>query len=323
MVDYCTAALEMCAILLNIKSKDEVIMPSYTFVSTANAFVLRGAKPVYVDIDPKTMNIDTNKIEALITNKTKAIIIVHYAGVSCDMEKIANLTRKYRIPLIEDAAQAILAKYKNKSLGSFGDLSALSFHESKNIHCGHGGALLINNKKFINRSEIIRDKGTNRKNFLNNLVNKYTWVDIGSSYGLDEINAAFLFGQLKQSKKIINGRMKIWKYYHNKLKKLELQKKIQRPEIPKFSKHNAHIYYIHILSKKRDQLIKYLKNKKICATFHYIPLHDSPYGIKISNKKTYLENTSKKSNTILRLPLYLSLKQSEIDYIIKTLKKIL
>ena len=244
LVHSCTAALEMCALLLNIKKGDEIIMPSYTFVSTANAFVLRGGTPVFVDIDSKTLNIDPNKIEKAITKKTKAIVAVHYAGISCDMDPILKIAKKYKLYVIEDAAQAILSSYKGRPLGSIGDLATLSFHDSKNIHCGEGGALLINNKKFIKRAKVIRDKGTNRDLFNQNMIKKYTWVDLGSSYGLSEINAAFLYGQLKQAKKIITKRLAIFNYYHKLLENLEIKKLIKRPTIPTYAKVNGHMYYI-------------------------------------------------------------------------------
>ena len=218
LVKSCTAALEMAAILLNIKPKDEIIMPSFTFVSTANAFVLRGGIPVFVDIDPETLNINPENIIKAITKKTKAIVVVHYAGISCDMDPIIKIAKKNKLIIIEDAAQAILSKYKNRPLGSIGDLAALSFHDTKNIHCGEGGALLINNAKFINRAKIIKDKGTNRDLYNKKLVKKYSWVDIGSSYALSEINAAFLFAQLIKSKEIINYRKKMFYLYYQKLK---------------------------------------------------------------------------------------------------------
>jgi dTDP-4-amino-4,6-dideoxygalactose transaminase len=221
LVHSCTAALEMCALLLNIEKDDEVIMPSYTFVSTANAFVLRGGRPVFIDIDRSTCNIDPSKIEKAITPKTKAIVVVHYAGVSCDMDKILKIAKKNKLYVIEDAAQAILSTYKGKPLGSIGDLATISFHETKNIHCGEGGALLINNPKFIKKAKIIRDKGTNRDLFNQNIINKYTWVNYGSSYGLSEINAAFLYSQLNQAKEITKKRLTIFNRYHKLLKILK------------------------------------------------------------------------------------------------------
>jgi len=311
----CTAALEMCALLLNIKNKDEIIMPSYTFVSTANAFVLRGGKPVFVDIDLDTCNIDPSKIEQAITKKTKAIVVVHYAGVSCDMDIILKIAKKYKLYLIEDAAQAILSTYKGRPLGSIGDLATFSFHETKNIHCGEGGALLINNSKFIKRAKVIRDKGTNRDLFNQNMVKKYTWVDYGSSYGLSEINAAFLYSQLKQAKKITRKRLAIFKLYHKLLENLEIKKLITRPTIPAYAKANGHMYYILVKNNKRDKLIKYLQQKKINTVFHYIPLHSSPFGKLKTTTKSTMHNTNRISNALLRLPMHLRLNKKIVKLI--------
>lgn len=304
LVHSCTAALEMCAILLNIKPKDEIIVPSFTFVTTANSFVLRGAIPVFVDIDCKTLTIDPSKIEKVITKKTKAIVAVHYAGISCDMDPILKIAKKYKLFVIEDAAQAILSSYKGRPLGSIGDLATLSFHDSKNIHCGEGGALLINNKKFIRRAKIIRDKGTNRDDFNNNIVKKYTWIDIGSSYGLSEINAAFLYAQLLKAKSIIKNRIKVWNNYHNLFYKLEKGGGLTRPQIPNYTKSNAHIYFLLIKKSLRDKLIKYLKSQNIISLFHYIPLHSSYYFIKYYKKKIHLINTNLISKSLIRLPLH-------------------
>ena len=312
LVHSCTAALEMCAILLNIKKEDEVIMPSYTFVSTANAFVMRGGRPVFVDIDPITCNIDPSKIEQAITKKTKAIVVVHYAGVSCNMDPIVAIAKKYKLYIIEDAAQAILSSYKGRPLGSIGDLATISFHETKNVHCGEGGALIINNPKFIKRAKIIRDKGTNRDLFNQNMVKKYTWVDYGSSYGLSEINAAFLYGQLKQAKKITKKRLAIFELYHKLLENLEIKKLITRPTIPTYAKANGHIYYILVKNNKRDKLIKYLKQKKISTVFHYIPLHSSPFGKLKATTKSTMRNTNIISNTLLRFPMHLRLNKKNI-----------
>jgi dTDP-4-amino-4,6-dideoxygalactose transaminase len=317
LVHSCTAALEMCAILLNIKKGDEVIMPSYTFVSTANAFVMRGGRPVFVDIDPTTCNIDSSKIEQAITKKTKAIVAVHYAGVSCDMDPIVAIARKYKLYIIEDAAQAILSSYKGKPLGSIGDLATLSFHETKNIHCGEGGALIINNPKFIKRAKIIRDKGTNRDLFNQNMVKKYTWVDYGSSYGLSEINAAFLYSQLKQAKKITKKRLSIFKLYHKLLESLEIKKLITRPTIPIYAKANGHMYYILIKNNKRDKLIKYLQQKKIHTVFHYIPLHSSPFGKLKAITRSTMHNTNIISKNLLRLPMHNKLQNNQIKKIYK------
>ena len=307
----CTAALEMCALLLNIKDGDEIIMPSYTFVSTANAFVLRGGKPVFVDIDLNTCNIDPSKIKQAISKKTKAIVVVHYAGVSCDMDSILKTAKQHKLYVIEDAAQAILSTYKGKPLGSIGDLATLSFHETKNVHCGEGGALIINNPKFIKRAKIIRDKGTNRDLFNQNIVKKYTWVDYGSSYGLSEINAAFLYGQLKLAKKITKKRLTIFKLYHKLLENLEIKKLIKRPTIPTYTKANGHMYYILVKNNKRDKLIKHLQQKKINTVFHYIPLHSSPFGKLKATTKSTMHNTNMISNTLLRLPMHIQLSKKD------------
>ena len=317
LVHSCTAALEMCAILLNIKKGDEVIMPSYTFVSTANAFVMRGGRPVFVDIDLATCNIDPSKIEQAITKKTKAIAIVHYAGVSCDMDPILAIAKKHKLYIIEDAAQAILSSYKGRPLGSIGDLATISFHETKNIHCGEGGALIINNPKFIKRAKIIRDKGTNRDLFNQNMIKKYTWVDYGSSYGLSEINAAFLYGQLKQAKKITKKRLAIFKLYHKLLENLEIKKLITRPTVPSYAKANGHMYYILVKNNKRDKLIRHLQQKKIRTVFHYIPLHSSPFGKLNATTKSTMYNTNMISNAILRLPKYINLTKNDINFISK------
>ena len=311
----CTAALEMCALLLDIKKNDEIIMPSYTFVSTANAFVLRGGKPVFVDIDANTCNIDPSKIEQAISKKTKAIVVVHYVGVSCDMNPILKIAKQYKLHVIEDAAQAILSTYKGKPLGSIGDLATLSFHETKNIHCGEGGALLINNPKFIKRAKIIRDKGTNRDLFNQNMVEKYTWVDYGSSYGLSEINAALLYSQLKQAKNITKKRINIFNNYHQQLKNLEIKNIIKRPTIPEYAKANGHMYYILVKNNKRDKLIIYLQQKKISTVFHYIPLHSSLFGKLKATTKSTMHNTNAIANTLLRLPTHQSLNNSDIKII--------
>jgi dTDP-4-amino-4,6-dideoxygalactose transaminase len=317
LVHSATAALEMCALLLNIKDGDEIIMPSYTFVSTANAFVLRGGKPVFVDIDPNTCNIDPLKIKQAISKKTKAIVVVHYAGVSCDMDPILMIAKQHKLYVIEDAAQAILSTYKGKLLGSIGDLAALSFHETKNIHCGLGGALLINNPKFIERAKIIRDKGTNRDLFNQNMVKKYTWVDYGSSYGLSEINAAFLYSQLKQAKKITKKRIEKFKNYHKSLEVLELKGLIKRPHVPNYTKSNGHMYYIIIKKNKRNKLIEFLKKNNIKTVFHYIPLHDSPFGKLKTKTKSLMKNTYYISSNLLRLPMHINLKKADLKNICK------
>ena len=295
-----------------MSKNDEIIMPSYTFVSTANAFVLRGGKPVFVDISPDTCNIDPSKIEQAISKKTKAIVVVHYAGVSCDMDPIIKIAKQHKLYVIEDAAQAILSTHKEKPLGSIGDLATLSFHETKNIHCGEGGALLINNPKFIKRAKVLRDKGTNRDLFNQNMVKKYTWVDYGSSYGLSEINAAFLYSQLKQAKKITRKRFSVFKLYHKLLENLEIKKLIKRPTVPKYAGHNGHMYYLIFKDNQRNKLIKYLKQKKINTVFHYISLHNSLFGRLKSKVGSTMYNTNFISNSLLRLPMHIKLSKKDI-----------
>ena len=318
----CTHALEMAAILINIKVGDEVIMPSYTFVSTANAFVLRGAKIVFVDIKSDTMNIDENLIEHAITKKTKAIVLVHYGGVACGINKVLKIAKKYKIYVIEDAAQAIMSKYKNKFLGSIGDIGCFSFHETKNCTMGEGGAILINNKKLISRAEIIREKGTNRSSFLRGEVNKYTWVDIGSSYLPSELNAAYLLPQLKKINSIIKNRMVSWNRYFYGLIDLQSKGCIQLPVIPKECMHNAHIFYMKCKNtSERNRLLEYLKNNNIYSVFHYVPLHTSIAGLKFGRFFGIDKYTTKESKKIVRLPMYYGLKSSDVDFIINVIKK--
>ena len=311
----CTHALELAAILIDVKHGDEVIMPSYTFVSTANAFVLRGAKIKFIDINPVTMNLDVESILSAITKKTKAIVPVHYAGVSCDMKMLISIAKSKNIFVIEDAAQSLMSSYKGKPLGSYGHLSCISFHQTKNIHCGEGGAILINDPRFIERAEIIREKGTNRSAFNRGLVDKYKWVDIGSSYLPSEISAAFLYAQLDNSSKIIKKRIILWNEYYRLLSPL---KKIEIMTIPKNVKHNAHMFYIKLKDmEERTRLMKYLFDKKIESVFHYIPLHSSDSCskyFKFVGKDIY---TTKESSRLLRLPLYYSLKKTDIHFICK------
>ncbi len=319
MVNSCTTALEMSAILMDIKKNDEIIMPSYTFVSTANAFVMRGGKPVFVDIEKTTLTICLKSIERAITKKTKAIVVVHYAGISADMDKLVNLCKKNKIFLVEDAAQAIYSFYKNRMLGSFGDFACLSFHETKNIHCGQGGALLINNSKFIERAKIIKDKGTNRSQFEKNLVKKYTWVDIGSSYGLSEINCAYLYCQMLKIKKIINKRIKIWNAYFKYFSKI---KNIRNPQIPTYNKHNGHIYYVILKNFfLRDKILKVFNKEKINAVFHYVPLHSSKAGKKYARISGNLSNTVLISKSLIRLPLFYDFKISNVKKIFNIFNK--
>ena len=304
----CTAALEMAAILADIQPGDEVIMPSYTFVSTANAFVLRGGIPVFVDIRPDTLNIDENLIEAAITPKTKAIVPVHYAGVACEMDTILSIAKKYNLLVIEDAAQGVMSTYKGRALGSIGHMGAYSFHETKNVISGEGGALLINDVRFEKRAEIIREKGTNRSQFFRGQVDKYTWVDIGSSFLPSEIIAAFLWAQLQEANDITQKRLTIWDQYHAELVKYEENGYLRRPIIPAQIQHNAHMYYILLNSlDERMSVIERLKKKQINAVFHYVPLHSSPGGLKYGRKNGGLPFTENLSDRLLRLPLWVGM----------------
>ena len=323
LTNSCTSALEISAILSKVNIGDEIIMPSYTFVSTANAFILRGAKPVFVDIKKETMNIDENLIENKITEKTKCIVVVHYAGFSCDMGIVENIAKKYNLMLIEDAAQAISAKYKKKFLGSIGDLATFSFHQTKNIHCGEGGALLINKSKYLKRSKIIREKGTNRKDFMEGKINKYEWVDLGSSYLPSELQAAFLFSQLNKLDEVISSRLNIWEKYHSAFESLESEGKLIRPKVPQYNTNNAHMYFLILKSKKmRDNFINEMKKFKIQCTSHYVPLHITNFGKKFIQKGTDLKNTELLAKTIVRLPLWPGLEKYQ-DYIIEKAREVI
>ncbi|MFZ3046760.1 MAG: dTDP-4-amino-4,6-dideoxygalactose transaminase, partial [Desulfatirhabdiaceae bacterium] len=302
----CTAALEMAAILADIQPGDEVIMPSYTFVSTANAFVLRGGVPVFVDIRPDTCNIDETKIEAAITPRTKAIVPVHYAGVACEMDIIMDIATRHNLLVIEDAAQGIMSTYKGRPLGAIGHLGAYSFHETKNIISGEGGALLINDKRFAERAEIIREKGTNRGQFFRGQVDKYTWVDIGSSYLPGDVVSAFLWAQMEEADQITRNRMAIWSVYHQALAPLETAGKLHLPVVPKECIHNAHMYYVVFPSlESRTQAIAQMKDADIHPVFHYVSLHDAPYGKKHGRAHGELPITRMASDCLLRLPLWL------------------
>lgn len=312
----CTHALEMAAILADIKPGDEVIAPSFTFVSTVNAFVLRGATIVFVDIRPDTMNIDERLIEGAITDKTRAIVPVHYAGVSCEMDKIMEIAKKYNLYVIEDAAQGVMSTYKGKALGAIGDFGAYSFHETKNYTMGEGGALLIQNRDYIERAEIIREKGTNRSKFFRGQVDKYSWVDIGSSYLPSELNAAYLFAQLEEAEKINNDRLSAWNLYYEGLKDLEDKGFIELPVIPKYCDHNAHMFYIKCKDlEERTYLINYLKDNGILAVFHYIPLHSAEAGMRYGRFHGEDRYTTKESERLLRLPLYYGLEAEKTKYI--------
>ena len=313
----CTAALEMAAFLIDIQPGDEVIMPSFTFVSTANAIVLRGGVPVFTEIRSDTLNIDERKLEQAITPRTKAIVPVHYAGVGCEMGAIIELAKAHDIFVIEDAAQGISARYRDQNLGSFGQFAALSFHETKNIISGEGGALLINDPQFIERAEIIWEKGTNRNQFFRGEVDKYTWVDIGSSYLPSEILAAFLWAQLEEADSLIQKRLKIWHQYHVAFADLETQGKVRRPKIPEYCYHNAHIYYLLLPNLQcRTAFITKMRHSGIDPIFHYIPLHSSPAGLKYGRKSGDLSITDETSERLVRLPLWVGMSENEVQQVI-------
>jgi len=312
----CTHATELAALLADIKPGDEVIMPSYTFVSTADAFVLRGATPVFVDIRPDTMNIDENLIEAAVTEKTKAIVPVHYAGVSCEMDKIMEIAEKYNLFVIEDAAQGIMSTYKGKKLGNIGDFGCYSFHETKNFSMGEGGALLIRDEKYVEDAEIFREKGTDRSKFFRGQVDKYTWVNYGSSYLPSDMNAAYLYAQLEIADEITQMRMDRWQQYYDLLRPLQEKGCIELPFVPEHCTHNAHMFYIKTKDlSERSELITYLKEKEIMAVFHYIPLHSAPAGQKYARFHGEDKYTTKESERLLRLPMYYNLTKEEVDYI--------
>lgn len=315
----CSHALDMSAILANIKPGDEVIMPAFTFVSTANAFVLRGATIVFVDIRPDTMNINEKLIEDAITEHTKAIVPVHYAGVACEMDTIMDIAKRYNLVVIEDAAQGVMSEYKGVSLGTIGDYGCYSFHETKNYSMGEGGAILIKDKDNFERAEIIREKGTDRSRFFRGKVDKYTWVDIGTSYLPSDINAAYLYAQLEVADEINNSRLHCWHIYYNELKNV---KEIEVPHIPEGVKHNAHMFYIKTKDmKERTRLIQFLKENDIASVFHYIPLHTSPAGKKFGRFHGEDQYTTKESERLLRLPMYYGLKDEEVLRVCEKIKE--
>lgn len=316
----CTHATEMAALLCNIQPGDEVIMPSYTFVSTADAFVLRGAIPVFVDIRPDTMNIDENLIEAAITEKTKAIVPVHYAGISCEMDKIMEIAEKYNLYVIEDAAQGVMSYYKGRALGTIGNYGCYSFHETKNYSIGEGGALLIRDKENVEVAEIIREKGTNRSKFFRGQIDKYTWVEAGSSYLPSELNAAYLWAQLEAAEEINEARLVAWRYYYKALKPLEEDGKINLPFVPEGCVHNAHMFYIKTKDlDERSKLIDYMKKNEIGCVFHYIPLHSAPAGEKYGRFHGEDVYTTKESERLVRLPMYYGIEKSAQDIVIEKL----
>ena len=318
----CTHATEMAALLSDIKPGDEVIMPSYTFVSTADAFVLRGATPVFVDIRPDTMNIDETLIEDAITSKTKAIVPVHYAGVGCEMDTIMDIARRHNLTVIEDAAQAIASTYKGKALGTFGDFGCYSFHETKNISMGEGGALLIQNEDLVEPAEIIREKGTNRAKFFRGQIHKYTWVNYGSSYLPSDMNAAYLWAQLENIDIIQKKRLSVWNRYKEGLSELEKKEYIEFGAIPDECTNNAHMFYIKVKDlENRTDLLKFLKENGIQAVFHYVPLHSAPAGRKFGRLNGEDRYTTKESERLVRLPLFYSITDEEVSFIIETVKE--
>lgn len=318
----CTAALEMAALLLDIQPGDEIIMPSYTFVSTANAFVLRGGVPVFVDIREDTLNIDERLIEAAITPYTKAIVPVHYAGVACEMDTIMAIARQHGLKVVEDAAQGVMSAYNGQALGSIGDMGVYSFHETKNVISGEGGVLLVNDPELALRAEIIREKGTDRNRFFRGEVDKYTWQDIGSSFLPGELIAAFLWAQLEEAERITNDRLGSWARYHDLLKPLEIKDILRRPVIPKKCTHNAHMYYILLTPEvDRQHVLNELKRNEIYAVFHYVPLHSSPAGIKYGRVNGKMTNTDWLSQQVIRLPMWVGLTAEAQHYITKIISR--
>lgn len=318
----CTHALDMAALLCDIKEGDEVIMPSYTFVSTANGFVLRGAKAVFVDIRPDTMNIDEKLIEAAVTERTRAVVPVHYAGVACEMDTIMEVAGRHRLFVIEDAAQGLMSFYKGRALGTIGDFGAFSFHETKNYSMGEGGALLIRDGRYVEEAEIIREKGTNRSKYYRGQIDKYTWVNYGSSYLPIDMNAAYMYAQLEIADEINNARLELWNRYYRNLEPLRLAGRIELPTVPEDCVHNAHMFYIKAADiRERTALIDHLKQKDILSVFHYIPLHTAPAGIKFGRFHGEDRYTTRESERLARLPMYYGLTLEQVDYICDAVKK--
>jgi dTDP-4-amino-4,6-dideoxygalactose transaminase len=317
-----TAALEMCALLLDLQPGDEVIMPSFTFVSTANAFVLRGAVPVFVDVSPETLNIDPAAIEAAITQRTRAIVVVHYAGVGCEMEAIGALAARHGLAVVEDAAQAILASRNGRPLGAFGDFSAVSFHDTKNITCGEGGALLINRADSVLRAEILREKGTDRSRFLRGQVDKYTWQDVGSSFLPSDLLAAFLCAQLEAAQDITARRLAIWERYHALLAPLEAQGMLRRQIVPTACRHNGHIYFVLVAAGvDRDAVLQAMREQGVVATFHYVPLHSAPAGRRVGRAVGDLAVTDSCAQRIVRLPIWIGLGEDQQARVVEALAR--
>lgn len=316
----CTSALDLAAILLDIQPGDEIILPSYTFVSTANAFVLRGAVPVFVDIREDTLNLDEKLIEDAITPQTRAIVPVHYAGVSCEMDSIIAIAKQHNLKVVEDAAQGVMATYRGRALGGIGDLGSFSFHETKNITCGEGGSLLVNDPGLVQRAEIIREKGTDRGRFFRGEVDKYTWQDVGSSFLPGEITAAYLQGQLEEARRITDGRLEAWQRYHELLASFEQQGLFRRPFVPPDCQHNGHIYYIVLAPEiDRQQVLNELKRSGIGAVFHYVPLHSSPAGMRFGRAHGELSLTTSLSQRLIRLPMWFGLSEAQQQRVVDVL----
>ncbi len=319
----CTAALEMAALLLDIQPGDEIIMPSYTFVSTANAFVLRGGVPVFVDIREDTLNLDERLIEDAITPRTRAIVPVHYAGIACEMDTIMSIAKKHGLKVVEDAAQGVMASYKGRALGSIGDIGAYSFHETKNVISGEGGALLVNDPKIVLRAEVIREKGTDRSRFFRGEVDKYTWQEVGSSFLPGELIAAFLWAQLEEADRITEDRLDSWRRYHELLEPLETKGVLRRPIVPEGCQHNAHMYYVLLASEiDRQKVLAELKRNEIFSVFHYVPLHSSPAGIRYGRAHGELEVTVRQSERLIRLPLWVGLSAEQQSRVVDVLDNI-
>lgn len=316
----CTAALEMAALLLDIEPGDEIIMPSYTFVSTANAFVLRGGVPVFVDIREDTLNLDERLVEAAITPRTRAIVPVHYAGVACNMDAIMDIADRHGLKVVEDAAQGVMARYKGRALGSIGDIGAFSFHETKNVISGEGGAILVNDPALAMRAEIIREKGTDRSRFFRGEIDKYTWQEVGSSFLPGELTAAFLWAQLEDAQRITNDRMVVWNRYHALLEPLEDQGILRRPIVPVDCEHNAHMYYVLLdAGTERQQVLDRMKKNSIFSVFHYVPLHSSPAGLRYGRTSGTLDVTVTQSERLVRLPLWVGLTEADQTRIVTAL----
>jgi len=320
----CTAALEMAALLLNIQPGDEIIMPSYTFVSTANAFVLRGGVPVFVDIREDTLNLDERLIEGAITPRTRAIVPVHYAGVACEMDEIMSIAKRHSLKVVEDAAQGVMASYKGRALGSIGDIGAYSFHETKNVISGEGGAILVNDPELVLKAEVIREKGTDRSQFFRGEVNKYTWQEVGSSFLPGELIAAFLWAQLEEADRITQARLSSWKHYHEILEPLEIKGDIRRPIVPVACQHNAHMYYV-LLSHEidRQRVLEKFKKNSIGSVFHYVPLHSSPAGLRYGKVHGALDVTDDTAKRLIRLPIWVGITEETICSVVDVLKKAL